>query len=160
MVVASFKESLHFTLRTFQFRTRAHLSWAFIPLVSKQQQPSSTVACRRDRTAENAVTTFYPISAEILGLAHGTTPSTQAYHPHLGINSEHLYFPHLPAFVKPLVLKAVSSSQLSASRPLLPRGPTHPTPWQPLAVLQERPGCSLCLHLAVCRDRLIQAHES
>ena len=78
-MVASFKESLHFTLRTFQFRTRAHLSWAFIPLVSKQQQPSSTVACRRDRTAENAVTTFYPISAEILGLAHGNTPSTQAY---------------------------------------------------------------------------------
>ena len=78
------KELLHFTLRTFQFGTRAHLSCAFIPLVSKQQRPSSTVACRRDRMAENAVTMFYPISAEILGLAHGTTPSAQAHHPQPG----------------------------------------------------------------------------
>lgn len=73
--------------------------------------------------------------------------------------SEHLYFPHLPAFVKPQVLKAVSSRSSRRPPPFCPAAPLIPSHgglW-----LSCRSGlAALCLHLAVCRDHLIQAPEN
>lgn len=133
------------------------LSWAFIPLFSKQQGPSSTVACRRDRMGENAVTTLYPISTEILGLAHGTTPSTQAHHPQPGNQLQSTFTFLISCIREPQARVRVSSLVPLPLPPAAPLILSHGGLW---AVLQERPGCSLSPLLAVCRDHLIQAPEN